>query len=109
METDLKRTLRGDDDDSVKKKRQKSTTTERNKREKKLDNALSQVLYCLQPSVRSNITVFNLNSENDLAETIFGSICKCKLNHLEYSNSFLRVFHFSSICKSKKTEKIRRK
>jgi len=45
---------------------------------------LSQVMYCLQPAVRSDITVFNLNSDNDLSETIFRSICQCKLINFEY-------------------------
>lgn len=35
-------------------------------------------MYCLQPSVRSNIIVFNLKSDNDLSETIFRSISQCK-------------------------------
>ena len=37
-------------------------------------------MYCLQPAVRSGIAVFNLNSDNNLSETIFRSICTCKLN-----------------------------
>jgi hypothetical protein len=44
----------------------------------KLETAQEQVMYCLQPSVRSNIIVFNLKSDNDLSETIFRSISQCK-------------------------------
>ncbi len=53
------------------------------------ETLLRQVMYCLQPAVRSDITVFNLNSDNDLSETIFRSICKCKLINFEYS--FYRI------------------
>lgn len=45
---------------------------------KDLDGLVKQVMFCLQPAVRSDITVFNLNSDNDLSETIFRSICQCK-------------------------------
>jgi hypothetical protein len=38
-----------------------------------------QVMYCLQPAVRSDITLFNLYSDSDLTETVFRSICRCKL------------------------------
>ncbi|CAF2070799.1 unnamed protein product [Rotaria magnacalcarata] len=33
------------------------------------------VMFCLQPAVRTHINVFNLNSEAELSETIFRSIC----------------------------------
>lgn len=42
------------------------------------ENLIRQVMYCLQPSVRSDITIFNLNSDSDLSETILRSICGCK-------------------------------
>jgi hypothetical protein len=42
------------------------------------DDLIKQVMYCLQPAVRSDITVFNLNSDDDLSETILKSICQCK-------------------------------
>jgi hypothetical protein len=40
---------------------------------------VDQVMYCLQPAVRSDITLFNLYSDSDLTETVFRSICRCKL------------------------------
>lgn len=42
-----------------------------------------QIMYCLQPAVRSNITVFNLNSDINLSETIFRSIFRCTLINFE--------------------------
>jgi len=51
--------------------------------------ACEQVMFCLQPSIRSNITVFNLKSDNDLSDTIFRSIAKCKRINLIYFDSFL--------------------
>lgn len=48
--------------------------------EKETDRTLDYVLFCLQPSIRSNISIFNLNSENNLADTILGRVCECKLH-----------------------------
>ena len=45
-----------------------------------IDQLVRQVMFCLQPAIRSNITVFNLNSDSDLSETIFRSICQCKFD-----------------------------
>jgi len=56
----------------------------RNKPDKDVDEIAKQVMYCLHPTVRSDITVFNLNSDNDLSATIFESICQCKLINFEY-------------------------
>jgi len=50
---------------------------------KKEGDLVKQVMYCLQPAVRSNITVFNLNSDSNLSETIFRSICQCKLTYVK--------------------------
>ncbi|CAF3344944.1 unnamed protein product [Rotaria sp. Silwood1] len=38
----------------------------------------TKVMYCLQPAVRFHLTVFNLNSDTDLSETIFRSICRSR-------------------------------
>lgn len=47
---------------------------------KKVSNELMlMILYCLQPSVRSKISVFNLNKDEKLPEVILRSICKCKI------------------------------
>lgn len=37
-----------------------------------------QILYCLQPAVRSDITIFDISSDDNLSETILRSICQCK-------------------------------
>ncbi|CAF0816739.1 unnamed protein product [Adineta ricciae] len=39
------------------------------------DTLVKQALYCLQPAVRSNLTVCNLSSDLNLSETIFRSLC----------------------------------
>ncbi len=49
-------------------------------------------MFCLQPAVRSNITVFNLNSDNDLLETIFRSISQCKSIHFLYFDPYSSVY-----------------
>ncbi|CAF0834212.1 unnamed protein product [Adineta ricciae] len=54
-----------------------------NKDDKGLNTTLRQVMYCLQPAVRSGLSVFNLNSDNDLSETIFRSICKAQQKYFE--------------------------
>jgi hypothetical protein len=51
---------------------------------------VDQVMYCLQPAVRSDITLFNLYSDSDLTETVFRSICRCKLIEMRCV-IFLRV------------------
>lgn len=43
------------------------------------DTLVKQTLYCLQPAVRSNLTACNLSSDSNLSETIFRSLCLCKL------------------------------
>ena len=42
------------------------------------EDLIKQVMYCLHPNVRSDITVFNLDSDSKLSETILQSICQCK-------------------------------
>ena len=64
------------DDDPHRRKKKKPSTDDA--RSKKIELVLAQTMYCLQPAVRSGISVFNLNSDNDLSETIFRSICKGK-------------------------------
>jgi hypothetical protein len=71
-------TIISHDEGSSKSKKKNQSDTPDDKRSKKIDAALSQVMYCLQPAVRSGIAVFNLNSDNNLSETIFRCICKCK-------------------------------
>lgn len=48
---------------------------------KRVSNELIlMVLYCLQPRVRSKISVFNLNKDKALSEVILRSICICKIS-----------------------------
>ncbi|CAF3327060.1 unnamed protein product [Rotaria sp. Silwood1] len=75
LKNDLESVL-SPDNDSHKKNSSKSGTSN-NHSDKNLERTLNQVMYCLQPAVRSQITVFNLHSETNLSETIFESICKC--------------------------------
>ncbi|CAF4602097.1 unnamed protein product [Rotaria sp. Silwood1] len=74
LKNDLESVL-SPDNDSHKKNSSKSGTSN-NHSDKNLERTLNQVMYCLQPAVRSQITVFNLHSETNLSETIFESICK---------------------------------
>ncbi|CAF1229932.1 unnamed protein product [Rotaria sordida] len=68
-------------------KNKKSKKKDSNK--ENADTVLDQVMYCLQPAVRSHLTVFNLNSNTDLSETIFRSICRSrqKLTQIKEQNS----------------------
>ncbi|CAF3178228.1 unnamed protein product [Rotaria socialis] len=74
MQEDLKNLLYRDDDSDQKKA--DSVKAENKGPDKKLLDTLDQVMFCLQPGLRSHVTVYNLDSDNDLAETIFESICK---------------------------------
>lgn len=66
-------------------------------RAEKISHACEKVMFCLQPSVRSNITLFNLNSDDDLSETIFKSISTCKRINLTYFDCFLLFIDMFSI------------
>src|SRR5579871_7017811 len=90
LRDDLDAIISHDDDSSKIKKKSQSSNNSKDPREKKLEDAFRQVMYCLQPAVRSGITVFDLNSDNSLSETIFRSICKCKLI------VYLEFFSFNS-------------
>lgn len=46
--------------------------------EKNVSELMKQIQYCLQPAVRSNITVFNLSTDSNFSETILRSICQCE-------------------------------
>ena len=64
------------DDDLYKRKRKRQSIKE--DRPEKIKTTVAQVMYCLQPAVRSGIAVFDLDSDDNLSETIFRSICRCK-------------------------------
>ena len=97
LEKDLLSMIAHDDDDEKKSSKNKSSPNKKKSSKKnEKDNTLCQVMYCLQPAVRSGISVFDLNSNDDLSETIFRSICKCK--SIEFSKLLLN-FHFSSTTK----------
>jgi hypothetical protein len=80
--------LENDVKDTLLMKDGKDDETPEEEKKKKVNLIARQVMYCLQPAVRSNITVFNLNSDDDLSETIFRSICRCKLINLKKKFSF---------------------
>lgn len=42
------------------------------------DKERGYVMFCLQPAVRWNISIFNLETDTNLSEAIFRSICKGK-------------------------------
>ncbi len=50
------------------------------------------VLYCLQPTVRSKISVFNFNKGEKLSETILRSICKGKNSNARSMRGIISVF-----------------
>ena len=64
------------DDDPYKPKRKRQSMKE--DRSEKIKTTVAQVMYCLQPAVRSGIAVFDLDSDDNLSQTIFRSICRCK-------------------------------
>jgi Zn-dependent metalloprotease len=79
LEKDLNSIISHDDESKKPKKNKQSSNHKKDDEKHKFDLELRQVMYCLQPAVRSGISVFDLNSDNGLSETIFRSICKCKL------------------------------
>ncbi|CAF4341767.1 unnamed protein product, partial [Rotaria sp. Silwood2] len=72
LEEDLKNII--DHNDYSLKKNQSNSKIKNKDSNRKVQIALNQVMYCLQPAVRSQITVFNLYSDTSLSETIFESI-----------------------------------
>ncbi|CAF4870469.1 unnamed protein product [Rotaria sp. Silwood1] len=83
LKTDLEPIITHDESFNKKKRKTSSSNNSKNKQSKILDLTLNQVMYCLQPAVRSGISVFNLNSDNNLSETIFRSICKSRQKYFE--------------------------
>ncbi|CAF4153268.1 unnamed protein product [Adineta steineri] len=84
LKEDLKLVISNDDDLSKGKK--SSYAPDDNPSSTKsiqLDETLRQVMYCLQPAVRSGIAVFNLNSDDNLSETIFRTVCKSRQKYFE--------------------------
>ncbi|CAF1116563.1 unnamed protein product, partial [Adineta steineri] len=77
------------DDDASKRKKTSQTSNNNSKDAKsdELDAILRQVMYCLQPAVRSGIAVFNLNSDDNLSETIFRTVCKSRQKYFERKES----------------------
>ncbi|CAF1538232.1 unnamed protein product, partial [Didymodactylos carnosus] len=65
-------------DDDVLSKEQRSEQID-----KKVQDVLLHVMYCLQPAVRGNITIYNLNTDQDLSDTVFRSICKSRQKYLD--------------------------
>lgn len=46
------------------------------------DEIILMILYCLQPTVRSKLSVFNMNKDEKLPEIILRRICKCKVKSI---------------------------
>ena len=59
----------------------KESTTSREKEKRSPSRTCMYVMYCLQPAVRSAISIFNLDTDTNLSETIFRGICKGKSIH----------------------------
>lgn len=59
-------------------KRYQTTSTKDTIFKKKIERLYDEVIYCLQPAIRSEITVFNLQSDEDLSEVIFRTVAQCK-------------------------------
>jgi hypothetical protein len=58
----------------------RSRKTAKSQNLKKINNEIIlMVLYCLQPIIRSKISVFNYNKDEKFSEIILRSICKCKI------------------------------
>jgi len=63
-----------------------------NNNEKEIERFIQQIIYCLQPAVRSDITIFDIGSDSNLPETILRSICQCKST--SSLNFQLNLFYF---------------
>ncbi|CAF4917950.1 unnamed protein product [Rotaria sp. Silwood1] len=64
--------FRDDDPNNVKKQGNYELDDDKQNNMNKL---LDQVMFCLQPAIRTHLTIFNLNSDIHLSEKIFQSIC----------------------------------
>ncbi|CAF1153213.1 unnamed protein product [Rotaria sordida] len=49
-----------------------------NDKNKQINELINRIMYCLQPAIRTRLTVFSLNSDANLTETIFRSICRSR-------------------------------
>ncbi|CAF3973574.1 unnamed protein product, partial [Rotaria sordida] len=83
IETDLQGLIIHEENSKKKKQKSQPSNNSNDKQSKEFNKLLRQVMYCLQPAVRSGISVFNLNSDNNLSETIFRSICKSRQKYFE--------------------------
>ena len=71
--------------------------------QKKIPNEiLLMVLYCLQPIVRSKISVFDYSKDEKLPEIILRSICQCKRPHPR--SSLLEYFFFNLAVEQKQSD-----
>jgi hypothetical protein len=59
---------------------------------KKINNEIIlMILYCLQPIIRSKISIFNYNKNEKLSEIILQNICQCKIFH--FFNRYIFFFN----------------
>ncbi|UJR22717.1 hypothetical protein I4U23_025751 [Adineta vaga] len=87
LQKDLHTLLSHEDDSRKRDQTTNSNHTNGNLFGNDFKKVLHQVMYCLQPAVRSGISIFNLSSDNNLSETIFRSICKSQQNYFERKES----------------------
>ena len=69
LKADLAEVLLNDEDSKA------SMNSDNNAREA-MKEAYQHVIFCLQPAVRSSISFFSLDTDTNLSEAIFRSICK---------------------------------
>ena len=78
LRQDVEKLLADDDDNDLDIRKWRSGNHRHRISTDEITRICDEVMYCLQPAVRSNLTVFNLHSENDLSQAIFRIINKCK-------------------------------
>ncbi|CAF1094081.1 unnamed protein product [Adineta steineri] len=83
LRKDLQFLISHNDPSKGKKSNDTSNNNSKDAKLNKFDELLRQVMFCLQPAVRSGITVFNLNSDDNLSETIFRTVCKSRQKYFE--------------------------
>ncbi|CAF4055197.1 unnamed protein product, partial [Adineta steineri] len=87
LRKDLQFLLSRNDPSKGKKSNDTSNNNSKDPESIKFNKMVQQVMYCLQPAVRSGIAVFNLNSDDNLSETIFRTVCKSRQKYFERKES----------------------
>ncbi|CAF1449983.1 unnamed protein product [Adineta steineri] len=87
LRKDLQFLLSRNDPSKGKKSNDTSNNNSKDPESIRFNKMVQQVMYCLQPAVRSSIAVFNLNSDDNLSETIFRTVCKSRQKYFERKES----------------------